>query len=43
MSSKKWLCMFAAAILLALTACAAFNILVDPFGAFGDPIFNWYG
>ena len=43
MSSKKWLCMFGAAIVLALAVCAAFNILVDPFGAFGDPVMKWYG
>lgn len=43
MSSKKWLIMFPAAILLAVCVCALFNILVDPFGVFGDPILRWYG
>lgn len=42
MSFKKWLIMFAAAVLLALGLCAAFNILVDPFGVFGDPLLDWY-
>lgn len=43
MSSKKWLIMLPAAIVLAVCCCAAFNILIDPFGVFGDPIFDWYG
>ncbi|MBQ7936600.1 MAG: polysaccharide deacetylase family protein, partial [Clostridia bacterium] len=42
MSSKKWLMMFAITIILALTVCAGMNILVDPFGVFGDPLLNWY-
>lgn len=42
MSSKKWLGMFAAAVVLALAACGVFNILVDPFGVFGDPLLDWY-
>lgn len=42
MSSKKWLGMFAAAVALALALCGAFNILVDPFGVFGDPLLDWY-
>lgn len=42
MSSKKWLVLFAAAVVLVLALCAGFNILVDPFGVFGDPILNWY-
>lgn len=42
MSSKKWLGMFAAAVALALLVCAGFNMLVDPFGVFGDPILDWY-
>lgn len=42
MSSKRWLVMLPIAILLAMGCCAAFNILIDPFGVFGDPILNWY-
>lgn len=42
MSAKKWLMMLAGAILLALALCAGANLLMDPFGVFGDPIFDWY-
>lgn len=42
MSSKKWLIMFAVTVVLALAVCAGFNILVDPFGVFGDPLLDWY-
>lgn len=41
-SAKKWLVMLAGAILLALVLCAGANILTDPFGVFGDPLFGWY-
>ncbi len=41
MSDKKWLKMFAGAVVLSLLLCALFNILTDPFGVFGDPIFSW--
>ena len=42
MSSKKWIAMLPIAILLAMCCCAVFNILIDPFGVFGDPILDWY-
>lgn len=42
MSSKKWLVMLPLTILLVMGCCAAFNMLVDPFGVFGDPILDWY-
>lgn len=42
MSSKKWLVMLLLTILLVMGCCAVFNILVDPFGVFGDPILDWY-
>jgi len=42
MSSKKWLITFAVTAFLSIAAIMAFNALVDPFGVFGDPIFNWY-
>ena len=42
MSSKKWLIMLPIAVVLAVLCCGLFNILVDPFGVFGDPILNWY-
>lgn len=43
MSSKKWLFLFAAAVVLALAVCAGANMLIDPFGVFGDPLMDWYG
>lgn len=43
MSSKKWFMMLPFALLLAMCCCGVFNVLMDPFGVFGDPIFNWYG
>ena len=42
MSSKRWLVMLPVAILLAAVCCGVFNILIDPFGVFGDPILDWY-
>ena len=41
MSAKKWLIMFAAVVVLALLLCIGFNLLVDPFGVFGDRLFHW--
>ncbi|MDE7242660.1 MAG: polysaccharide deacetylase family protein [Oscillospiraceae bacterium] len=41
--SIKKLLGIAAALLLALAVYAAMNMLIDPFGLFGDPVFNWYG
>ena len=41
MSAKKWLMMFAAVVVLALLLCIGFNLLVDPFGVFGDRLFHW--
>ncbi len=43
MSSKKWLIMLPLCALAALLLVGAFNVAVDPFGVFGDRIFNWYG
>lgn len=42
MTSKKWCIMFFASVILVVILYAIFNILVDPFGVFGDKIFNWY-
>jgi len=42
MSSSKWLVMFGVSIILALLLIVGANVLVDPFGVFGDPIFDWY-
>jgi len=43
MSSKKWLFMFGITVVFVLGLCAGANILIDPFGVFGDPILDWYG
>lgn len=42
MSSKKWCIMFALSIILIAFGYALFNVLIDPFGVFGDPIIDWY-
>ena len=42
MSGKKWLFMFALTVFSVLLLCAGLSILVDPFGVFGDPLFDWY-
>ncbi len=42
MSSKQWLIMFLCSILIVVLSIVGFNMLVDPFGVFGDKIFDWY-
>jgi len=42
LNAKKWLACFAAAVILSLAVVAAGNVLVDPFGVFGDPVLDWY-
>lgn len=42
MSSKKWCITFALSVILIAFGYALFNILIDPFGVFGDLIFDWY-
>lgn len=42
MSSKKWFVMFIITVLLLVAGVAGMNILVDPFGAFGDHAMQWY-
>ncbi len=42
MSSKKWLAMFGITVIMALALCAGTNILIDPFGVFGDHVIDWY-
>jgi len=34
--------MFVGSVLLLFVGLGMFNFLVDPFGVFGDPIFDWY-
>ena len=42
MSFKKWIITFITTILIIGTLIGIFNIVVDPFGIFGDKVFNWY-
>lgn len=42
MSSKKWLIMFFLSIVLVFALLAGLNMLVDPFGVFGDILFDWH-
>ncbi|NMA34135.1 MAG: polysaccharide deacetylase family protein [Clostridiaceae bacterium] len=42
MSFKKWIAIFISAIIAVGALTAGFNALVDPFGIFGDVIFDWY-
>lgn len=42
MRIKTWLCVFLAALVGSAALLAGFNVLTDPFGLFGDPLFQWY-
>ncbi len=42
MSLKKWLLLFFAAIAGCTALLMACNVLVDPFGVFGDRLLDWY-
>ena len=42
MALKKWLLLFFASLLVCAALLAGFNVLVDPFGVFGDRVLNWY-
>lgn len=42
MTAKKWFIMFIVSVILVIMLYALFNVLVDPFGVFKDPIFDWY-
>ena len=41
-SSGKWLVMFLLTVLLVAMIVPAFNIITDPYGAFGDPVMQWW-
>ena len=41
MGGKKWTLMVLSALLCVFLMWAGLNVLVDPFNAFGDPIFHW--
>ena len=42
MSSKKWFILFVITLLLIVCIHAGINYFVDPFGIFGDKIYDWY-
>lgn len=42
MSSKKWIITFIIFSLIAFGGIIEFNVIVDPFGVFGDYFFDWY-
>jgi peptidoglycan/xylan/chitin deacetylase (PgdA/CDA1 family) len=42
MNLKKWIITFVSFIILTGLLVGGFNVLIDPFGVFGDPLFNWY-
>ena len=42
MRIKKWLLVFFLSLLGGAALLAAFNVVVDPFGVFGDRFFRWY-
>ncbi len=42
MSSRRWLRWFAGTLLFFVLSIMAFNLLTDPFGVFGDPVYQWH-
>lgn len=42
LSSRGWLVMAAGTVLLLALLLAGFNFAVDPYGAFGDPLLQWW-
>ena len=42
MTLKKWIRLFFGTVLVCAAILVAFNVLVDPFGVFGDRFLNWY-
>ena len=42
MTAKRWVLLFLVSVLMAAAVLAAFNVLTDPFGIFGDPLLDWY-
>lgn len=39
---KKWISLFLVTIIISGALICGFNVLLDPFGIFGDSLFNWY-
>ncbi len=42
MSAKRWLAMFCCTVALVVGLYGLANVVIDPFGVFGDPLFGWY-
>ena len=42
MKAKRWCLMFLGSVVLLAVLLMGLNVLTDPFGAFGDPIFQWW-
>ncbi len=42
MKAKKWVGLFCLTVALLVGLVMAFNYVTDPFGAFGDPLFQWF-
>lgn len=42
MSSKKWVLVFLATVLVLAVLLAVLNLAADPFGAFGDELLSWF-
>ncbi|MDQ6418030.1 polysaccharide deacetylase family protein [Paenibacillus sp. LHD-117] len=42
MTFRRWLTAFLASLLLAAAALCGFNMIVDPFGVFGDKVLKWH-
>ena len=42
MQVKKWLLVFVLSLLGGVALLAAWNVVIDPFGVFGDRFFQWY-
>jgi peptidoglycan/xylan/chitin deacetylase (PgdA/CDA1 family)/RNase H-fold protein (predicted Holliday junction resolvase) len=42
MSARKWCITFVVSVILVLLGLIISNIIIDPFGVFGDKLFNWF-
>ena len=43
LSSRRWLVLLVATLALLGLLIVGFNYVMDPYGAFGDPFFHWWG
>lgn len=42
MSVKKWILLFSGVLLGCTLLFISYNVILDPFGVFGDPVLDWY-